>query len=138
MASVEVGSNTVGAFNALIIRWQPRRVREQVDPRFGGWPWQSSPVSIRRPHLADVLERTVSGRAKSHQLHELLGWKAARKEQTALGFAWFGFTVFQERVSNKTPSASPGVHFGQPAGCDPIAKPVTIRGQASDRRPNSR
>ncbi|MGY3079393.1 hypothetical protein ACVWZZ_005801 [Bradyrhizobium sp. LM6.10] len=32
-------------------------------------------------YLSDVLERIVSGRTKSHQLHELLAWnwKAARE-----------------------------------------------------------
>jgi transposase len=32
-------------------------------------------------YLTDVLERIVSGRTKSHQLHELLAWnwKAARE-----------------------------------------------------------
>jgi transposase len=36
-------------------------------------------------YLADVLERIVSGRVKSHQLHELLvwNWKATRKERMA-------------------------------------------------------
>ena len=37
--------------------------------------------STRQAYLADVLERIVSGRTKSHQLHELLAWnwKAARE-----------------------------------------------------------
>ena len=38
-------------------------------------------------YLADVLERIVSGRTKSHQLHELLAWnwKAARERSAQVG-----------------------------------------------------
>ena len=49
-----------------------------------GLGWLNWMRSRRHAHLSDVLERIVSGRTKSHQLHELLAWnwKAAR-ERTA-------------------------------------------------------
>jgi hypothetical protein len=67
-------------------------------------------------YLADVLERTVSGRAKSHQLHDLLGWKAARKKQTALGFAWLGFTLFKSASAIKPRRLRPVSISGSPQG----------------------
>jgi transposase len=32
-------------------------------------------------YLADVLERIVSGRTKSHQLHELLAWNSKAEHE---------------------------------------------------------
>jgi hypothetical protein len=53
----------------------------RLNENFYSWAILASLVNTAKLHdldpqayLADVLERIVSGRTKSHQLHELLAW----------------------------------------------------------------
>jgi transposase len=88
---VEVDSNTVERSMRPIAMGRRNSLFSGSEGGAESWAILASLVSTAKLHdldpqayLTDVLERIVSGRTKSHQLHELLAWnwKAAR-ERTA-------------------------------------------------------
>jgi hypothetical protein len=84
---IDLNSRT-GDIDALLAGCDPRqwlpKMRNNVLVDYLGFPFWGVDVSddaMAGAYLADVLERIVSWRTKSHQLHELLAWnwKAARE-----------------------------------------------------------
>src|SRR2546428_11197770 len=84
---VEVDSNTVEGSMRPIAMGRRNSLFNGSEGGAESWAILSSIVHTAKLHeldpqasLSDVLERIVSGRTKSHQLHELLAWnwKAAR------------------------------------------------------------
>src|ERR1700722_2887209 len=85
---VEVDSNTVERSMRPIAMGRRNSLFSGSEGGAESWAILSSIVNTAKLHdldpqayLTDVLERIVSGRTKSHQLHELLAWnwKAARQ-----------------------------------------------------------
>ncbi len=85
---VEVDSNTVERSMRPIAMGRRNSLFSGSEGGAESWAILASLVNTAKLHeldpqayLADVLERIVSGRTKSHQLHELLAWnwKAARE-----------------------------------------------------------
>jgi transposase len=88
---VEVDTNTVERSMRPIAMGRRNSLFSGSEGGAESWAILASLVNTAKLHeldpqayLTDVLERIVSGRTKSHQLHELLAWnwKAAR-ERTA-------------------------------------------------------
>src|ERR1700726_3373986 len=88
---VEVDSNTVERSMRPIAMGRRNSLFSGSEGGAESWAILASLVNTAKLHeldpqayLADVLERIVSGRTKSHQLHELLAWNwKAAQERTA-------------------------------------------------------
>src|SRR5712672_1017044 len=110
---VEVDTNTVERSMRPIAMGRRNSLFSGSEGGAESWAILASLVNTAKLHeldpqayLTDVLERIVSGRTKSHQLHELLAWnwKAARER-----------TARRSRSSNDGCGTAPGGGLSPPA-----------------------
>jgi transposase len=87
---IEVDSNTVERSMRSIAMGRRNSLSSGSEGGAECWAILASIVNTAKLHdldpqayLADALERIVSGRTKSHQLHELLAWIEGGPERTA-------------------------------------------------------